>query len=147
MPKICWSEALKSVVPCRRAVICIRKPPVSWRMRRCENWQEGSAFGFCSTVVGRAAQRHAGGRSGIDGIQERDGDIARPRGAVQVLAFEMEDTIDRNGEVVAGERHGERAFCGNDDRAGAEGARLLTPLTVNTVSVVCTPAFSVSISV
>ena len=74
---------------------------------------------------GRALQRDAGGRAGIDGIHEGDGDILRPLGAVQIFTFEMEDAIEGNDEVVAGELDGERAFCGKDDGAGSEGAEVV----------------------
>ena len=72
---------------------------------------------------GRALQRHAGGCSGIDGIDEGDGDILRPLGAVQIFTFEMEDAIEGNGEVVAGEPDGECAFGGDDDGAGCRRRR------------------------
>ena len=48
---------------------------------------------------GRAGERHAGGGARVDGTYERDGDIARPGGAGQVLAFEMEDAVQGDGEV------------------------------------------------
>src|ERR1019366_8517544 len=74
------------------------------------------------------AQRHAGGGSAINGILERHGDIARPRSAVQVLAFEMEDAVERNGEVVAGKRDLQDALGGDDDGARAENSQVVDPV-------------------
>src|ERR1019366_5613646 len=75
-------------------------------MRRWANWQ-------------------AGGCAWIDRIHERDGDIDRPRSAVQIFACEMENASEGNGEAVAGEGNCQGPFRGDDDGTGAEDAQVV----------------------
>lgn len=142
VPKICCRLLVKLVAPAVRLERFTRYPLCSCTVSCCAHWHAGSACGSCCTVAGAAVSVMDGAICGPTGPTKRAEmawDHVFPSAStpvstkVRVIGTESPPTSELDMRPLAGIVSDPNKVIG-----------LVTPLTAKPVSLVATPAFSVT---